>query len=29
MSKFSNLVNTRKIDGDVEMEPEFSDSEKK
>lgn len=29
MSRFSNLVNTKKIDGDVEIEPEFSDSEKK
>jgi CTD small phosphatase-like protein 2 len=29
MSRFSNLVNTKKIDGDVEIEPEFSDNEKK
>lgn len=28
MSRFSNLVNTKKIDGDVEIEPEFSDGEK-
>ncbi|CAK85344.1 unnamed protein product (macronuclear) [Paramecium tetraurelia] len=29
MSRFSNLVNTKKIDGDVEIEPEFSDNDKK
>ena len=27
MSRFSNLVNTKRIDGDVENEPDFSDTE--
>ncbi|CAD8137321.1 unnamed protein product [Paramecium octaurelia] len=29
MSRFSNLVNTKKVEGDVEQEPDFSDQEKK
>ncbi|CAD8059513.1 unnamed protein product [Paramecium sonneborni] len=29
MSRFSNLVNTKKVEGDVEQEPDFSDQDKK